>query len=69
LLDRSGEVRAVVDEFADEAEDAAEAAGHVRGRPRWIGGCGRRGGSDRGRHERNKNTNEAPLSRKIFLPG
>ena len=38
LLDRAGELLAVVDQFADEAEDAAEAA--------WA--CPRRPGADRG---------------------
>ena len=43
LLDRGGELLAVVDQFADDAEDAAEAAGCVCVGPRWIGvrGSGR----------------------------
>ena len=51
LLDRAGELLAVVYEFADEAEDAVEG-----------GGCGWGGG-----HGRNENMKVAIMSRKIFL--
>ena len=67
LLHRAGELLAVVDQFADEAEDAAEAAGHGRAGPRRIGVRGWGGGLGRGGHERNKNTAGGTLSRKIFL--
>ncbi len=67
LLDRAGELLAVVDQFADEAKDAAEAAGCVCVGPRWIGvrGCG--GGLGGGGHELNENTKGGALSRKRFL--
>ena len=55
LLDRGGEVLAVVDQLADQAEDAAEGGGHGRGGPGWIGVRGWGGGLGGGRHEQNKN--------------
>ena len=56
LLNRAGEFLAVIDQFADQAEDAADAAGDVGAGPRWLGvrGWGRSLGC--GRHEQNKNT-------------
>ena len=44
LVNRAGELPAVVDQFADEAEDAAEAAGHGWGGPGRIGVRGWGGG-------------------------
>ena len=67
LLNRAGELPAVVDQFADEAEDAAEGGGHGRVGPGRIGVRGWGGGWGGGGHERNKNTREEVLSRKIFL--
>ncbi len=58
LLNRDGELLAVVDQFADEAEDAADAGGYVRAGPVWIGIRGRGGGLRAGVHERNKNAKE-----------
>jgi hypothetical protein len=58
---------AVVDQFAEDADDAADAGGHVRGGPRWIGVGGWGGGLGGGRHERNRNTKPGTLSRKTFL--
>jgi hypothetical protein len=37
LLDRDGELPAVVDQFTDEADDAAEATGRIRADPGRIG--------------------------------
>ena len=51
LLDRGGEVPAVVDQLAEHAEDAADAAGHVRAGPGWIGVHGQGGRLSRGEHE------------------
>jgi hypothetical protein len=51
LLKRVGELSAVIDQFADDAEDAADGGGHGRGGPRWIGVHGWGGGLV-GRHER-----------------
>jgi hypothetical protein len=58
LLDRDGELLAVIDQLADQVEDAAEAAGHVRAGPRWIGLGGWGGKLEGGGHERNKNTKQ-----------
>ena len=44
LLDRAGELLAVVDQFADEAEDAADGGGDGRAGPRRIGVRGWGGG-------------------------
>ena len=61
LLQRAGKFLAVVDELADEAEQAPGAAGCVAagGRPILvgIGAVGWVGGGWRSGHERNKNTN------------
>ena len=43
LLNRAGELLAVVDQFADEAEDAAEGGRHGGVGPGQIGVSGRRG--------------------------
>ncbi len=67
LAGRGGELPAVVDQSADDAEDAAEGAGDGCGVPLRIGGRGRGGGLGFGRHERNKNTKNRALSRKSFL--
>ena len=67
LLNRFSDLPAVVDQSADEAEDAADRTGDVTAGPVSIGSCGRGGGLGRGRHERNKNTNEGLLSRKENL--
>ena len=67
LLNRAGELLAVVDQFADEAEDAAEAAGYGCGGPGRIGVCGWGGGLGGGGHERNKNMGGEGPSRKMFL--
>ncbi len=67
LLDRGGELLAVVDQLANEVEDAAEAAGHVGAGPRRIGLRGWGGELEGGGHERNKNIGEWTLSRKFFL--
>ena len=66
LLECDGEFLGVIDEFADEAEEAAGAAGLVRGGRIGIGLL--RWGRDAGRvgHERNKNTIAGMVSRKIF---
>jgi hypothetical protein len=64
LLNRFSELPAVVDQSADEAEDAADRTGDVTAGPVSIGSCGRGGGLGRGRHERNKNTKEGLSSRK-----
>ena len=64
-LDGAGELLAVVDQFANEAENAAEAAGHVNIGPGRIGGCGWGrwlGGSG---HERNENTKDRPCQGRI----
>jgi hypothetical protein len=55
LLDCAGEMLAEVDEFADEAEDAVEAAGYGWDGPGRIGVCDWGGGLGGGGHERNKN--------------
>ena len=57
LLDRDGELLAVVDQFAHEAENAAEAGGRVRAGPGRIGLRGWGGKLEGGGHERNKNIN------------
>ena len=57
LLHRGGELLAVVDQFAHEAEDAAEAGGRVGAGPGRIGLRGWGGEFEGGGHERNKNTN------------
>ncbi len=54
LLDGAGELLAVVDQFADDAEDAAEGGGHGCVGPGRIGVCG--WGGRLGGHERNENT-------------
>jgi hypothetical protein len=43
---------AVVDQFADDAEDAPDGGGHGWGGLRWIRVGGRGGGLAGGRHER-----------------
>ena len=55
LLDRGGELLAVVDQLANEVEDTAEAAGHVGAGPGRIGLRGWGGELEGGGHERNKN--------------
>ena len=55
LAQRAGEFAAVVDERADQDEEA-EGAGGLRG---WVGG--------RAGHERNRNIRRSPVSRKVFL--
>ena len=66
-LNRACEVFAEVDQFADEAEDAAEAAGYGCGGLGWIGICGWGGELGGGRHEQNKNMGGEGPSRKMFL--
>ena len=51
LLDRAGELRAVVDQFTDEEEDAAEGRRHGGVAPERIGVCGWCGGLGGGGHE------------------
>jgi hypothetical protein len=69
LRDRGGELPAVVDEVADQAEQTREAAAPVCARRPggelgvWTG-CG-----GLGRHERNKNTKARRMSRNIFQAG
>jgi hypothetical protein len=62
-LNRSGELPAVVDKFADDAEDAAESSGHGRAGPNRIGFRGWGGGLGRGGHEQNKNIRGGVMSR------
>jgi hypothetical protein len=59
LVDRAGDLPAVVDQFADEAEDAAEGGGHCRAGPGRIGMWGWGGRLGLGIHGRNKNMKEA----------
>ena len=59
LLDRGGELLAIVDEFAEDAEDAAEGIGHGFAGPGRNGIWGWRGELGGGRHERNKNTTKS----------
>jgi hypothetical protein len=66
LLDCAGEMLAEVDEFADEAEDAVEAAGYGWDGPGRIGVCDWGGGLGGGRHERNKNIMLGHCQRKKF---
>jgi hypothetical protein len=66
LLDRAGEMLAEVDEFADEAEHAVEAAGYGCGGPGRIGVCDWGGGLGGGRHEQNKNIMLGHCQRKKF---
>jgi hypothetical protein len=61
LLNRGGQFFPVVDQFANEAEDAADARGHVRTRPLRVGFRGTDGRFGTGEHERDKNTEERRL--------
>jgi hypothetical protein len=67
MVERGGEFLAVVDQLADEAEEAAGAGGGIRpgrgeARGRWGGGGGLGG------HEPIGNTESRAVSRKIFQP-
>ena len=68
---RAGELPAVVDQRANEAEEAAGAAGCVRtsGWPIVVGirAAGLNGGVGRGGHERDKNIGGGAVARNIFL--
>jgi len=55
-LNRAGELLAVVDQFADDAENAADGARDGAARPMGIGVRGGGGGLGVDAHERNKNT-------------
>ena len=65
-LHRAGELPAVVDQFANDAEDAADGGGDGKAGPMRIGGRGWGGGVGRG-HEQNKNTRAGTVARKTFL--
>jgi hypothetical protein len=70
LLQRAGELPAVVDQRADEAEETPGAAGCVRagGRPILvrIGAVGWNGGGGRGGHERDRSISGGLVARNIF---
>ncbi len=67
LLDRAGDLPAVVDQFADEAEDAAEGGGHGSVDQGRIGVRGRGRRLDSRGHEQDKNIEGVSRSRKNFL--
>jgi hypothetical protein len=56
LVHCAGELPAVADQFADDAEDTAEGGGHGRGGPRCIEIRGWGGGLGAGGHGHSKNT-------------
>jgi hypothetical protein len=62
----AGEFLAVVDEFADEVEEAAEVAGLGGVRASRVGLVGWKGCGGRGGHEHNKNTRQRWVSRNFF---
>jgi hypothetical protein len=64
LLHRGGELLAVVDQFANEVDDAAGRLGMSV--PAGIGLCGWGGELEGSGHERNKNTKTTGLSRNIL---
>jgi hypothetical protein len=69
LLQRGGELPAIVDQRADEGEEAPGAAGCVRtgGRPILVGiGAVGWDGGGRGGHERNMNLSGGSVARNIF---
>ena len=68
LLHRGGELFAIVDQLANEVEDAAEAAGHVGAGPGRIGLRGWGGEFEGGGHERNKNTKRRGCQGKYSWP-
>ena len=73
LLQRAGELAAVVDQGAEDGEEAGGADGDVGG-DGWpilvgIGGVGWCGGGGWRGHERNKNIGDGAVSRNIFRGG
>src|SRR6185437_7781910 len=66
LLEGGGEFLAVVDELADEAEEAAEAGGPIVAEHGGVGEEGLDGEVDPVGHERNRNTKLAGASRNFF---
>ena len=65
-LEGGGEFLAVIDEPADEREEAADAAGLVRGGGFGFGLRGRVGDGRCGGHEQNRNTGPQAASRNNF---